>query len=247
MSETAAAPARLGVDVWLDVACPFCVVGEKRLSRVIESLPFKDEVDVRFHSFQLDPSAPERATQTQAEHMAERGFDPARLEASHRHLDAQAAELGFAFDHDAIVPANTFTAHRMIQAAGAEGVQEPVVDALTTAYFEKGLDVGDPAALKAVAVGAGLSADAADRVIADPDAFAAEVRGDIAQAGRLGIQGVPFYVLDGRYGVSGAQPAPVFEQALTQVYDELNPKPALRPLGSAAPDGEVCGPDGCAV
>lgn len=246
MSENATAPARLELDVWLDVACPFCAVGEKRLSRVIDELPFKDAVDVRFHSFQLSPDAPERTTQTQAEYLAERGFDPARLEASHRHLDAQAGELGFAFDHDAVVPANTFTAHRMIQAAAAEGVQERVVDALLTAYFQEGLDVGDPDALTDVVVAAGLSEKAAERVIADPGAYADEVRGDIAQAQRLGIQGVPFAVIDGRYGVSGAQPAAVFEQALTRVYDELNPAPALRPLVGAV-DGEVCGPDGCPV
>jgi len=247
MSDTATtAPARLELDVWLDVACPFCVVGEKRLNQVIETLPFKGEVDVRFHSFQLNPDAPERTTQTQAEYLASRGMDPARLEASHRHLDQQAGELGFSFDHDAVVPVNTFTAHRMIQAAAAEGVQEQVVDALFTGYFSTGLDVGDADALRAAVVGAGLSEAAADRVLADPDAFAAEVNDDIAQARSLGIQGVPFYVIDGRYGVSGAQPAPVFEKALTQVYDELNPKPALQTLGTT-PDGEVCGPDGCAV
>ncbi|WP_105565598.1 DsbA family oxidoreductase [Microbacterium halophytorum] len=247
MTDTTTAPARLGIDVWLDVACPFCVVGEKRISSVIDALPFGEAVDVRFHSFQLNPDAPERTTQSQAEYLAAKGFDPARLEAGHRHLDAQAAELGFAFDHDSVVPVNTFTAHRMIQAAAAEGVQEQVVDALFTGYFQDGLDVGDADALKAAVVAAGLSTQAADRVIADPEAHADAVRDDVAEARRLGIQGVPFYVLDGRYGVSGAQPAEVFEQALTQVYDELNPKPTLQNLTPASADGDTCGPDGCAV
>lgn len=236
--------ARLELDVWLDIACPWCALGERRLSSVIDALPFKDDVDVRFHSYQLDPSAPEQTTMTQAEYLAGRGFDPARLEASHRHLSASAEDVGFAFDHDAVVPANTFTAHRMIQAAGEEGVQERVVDALFTSYFQKGLDVGDSDALAAVVVGAGLSQAAADRVVSDPTAHADDVRDDIAQAAQLGIQGVPFSVIDGRYGVSGAQPAEVFERALTQVYDELNPKQET-PLATIAAEGETCGPDGC--
>ena len=244
MTDTTSAPARLGIDIWLDVACPWCLLGERRLDAVIEKLPFGENVDVRYHSYQLDPTLPEKATQSQAEYLAGRGFDPKMLEQSHQHLSAGAAEVGFEFNHDAVVPANTFTAHRLIQAAAGEGVQRQVVDALFLAYFQNGLDVGDHAALKAVVVDAGLSAAAADAVLADPAKHAADVEGDIAQAAQLGIRGVPFYVLDGRYGVSGAQPIEVFQQALTQVYDELNPKPALNLM---TPGGEVCGPDGCPV
>ncbi|MGO3175482.1 MAG: DsbA family oxidoreductase [Microbacterium gubbeenense] len=242
MSET----TRLGIDVWLDVACPWCALGERRLDSVIEKLPFGDAVDVRFHSYQLDPNAPDRATMTQSEYLAGRGLDPARLEASHQHLSASGSELGFEFDHDAVVPSNTWAAHRMIQAAAAEGVQAQVVEALLVEYFQKGLDVGDLEALKAVVVAAGLSEEVAQRVVSDPYAFDKEVKDDVARTGQLGIQGVPFYVLDGRYGVSGAQPAEVFEQALTQVYDELNPKP-VQPLNVVGAEGETCGPDGCAV
>ncbi|MGO1236040.1 MAG: DsbA family oxidoreductase [Microbacterium gubbeenense] len=242
MSET----TRLGIDVWLDVACPWCALGERRLGSVIEKLPFGDSVDVRFHSYQLDPNAPDRATMTQTEYLAGRGLDPAKLEASHQHLTSAGSELGFEFDHDAVVPSNTWAAHRMIQAAAAEGVQGKVVDALLVEYFQKGLDVGNLEALKAVVVAAGLDEDVAQRVVSDPYAFDKEVKDDVARAGQLGIQGVPFYVLDGRYGVSGAQPAEVFEQALTQVYDELNPKP-VQPLNVVGADGETCGPDGCAV
>jgi predicted DsbA family dithiol-disulfide isomerase len=166
------------------------------------------------------------------------------MEQSHQHLSAGAAEVGFEFNHDAVMPANTFTAHRLIQAAAEQGVQREVVDALFLAYFQHGLNVGDHVALKKVVVDAGLAAETADAVLADPEKHADDVKGDIAQAAQLGIRGVPFYVIDGRYGVSGAQPAEVFQQALTQVYDELNPKPALNLM---TPDGEACGPDGCPV
>ncbi|MGO1956082.1 MULTISPECIES: DsbA family oxidoreductase [unclassified Microbacterium] len=244
MTDTSTAPARLGIDVWLDVACPWCALGERRLRSVISDLPFTGEVDVRFHSYQLDPNAPERATMSQAEYLAGRGLDPERLEASHRHLSDAGEQVGFRFDHAATVPSNTFTAHRMIQAATAHGVQAAVVDALLVGYFQNGVDVGDAAALREVVVSAGLDPVTADEVLADPAAYADDVRGDIAQASSLGIQGVPFYVLDGRYGISGAQPAEVFEQALTQVYDELNPKPA-QPLNLVGEQGTACGPDGC--
>ena len=252
MTSTVNTPAqRLAVDIWLDVACPFCIVGERRFDKVLETLPFKEDVDVRFHSFQLDPTLPERATQTHEEYLKARGFDPERLKESGEHLRRMGEELDIHFDQAASVPSNTFTAHRLIQAAGQHGVQGPVLDALFSAYFEKGVDVGDHAALKEVVTAAGLSAEVADAVLADPAAFRDEVEEDIAQAARLGIQGVPFYVLDNKYGVSGAQPEEVFSQALTQVYGELNPAPVLSPLGGAAgaaavgQDGEVCGPDGC--
>jgi predicted DsbA family dithiol-disulfide isomerase len=236
MTDTTSAPARLGIDIWLDVACPWCLLGERRLDSVIDTLPFGENVDVRYHSYQLDPTLPE--------YLAGRGFDPKMMEQSHQHLSAGAAEVGFEFNHDAVMPANTFTAHRLIQAAAEQGVQREVVDALFLAYFQHGLNVGDHVALKKVVVDAGLAAETADAVLADPEKHADDVKGDIAQAAQLGIRGVPFYVIDGRYGVSGAQPAEVFQQALTQVYDELNPKPALNLM---TPDGEACGPDGCPV
>lgn len=239
---------RLGVDIWLDVACPWCLVGERRFDKVLQELPFKDNVDVRFHSFQLDPNAPERSTLTQPEYLLGRGMDPERLRGAQEHLRAMGSELGIRFDEDSAVPSNTFTAHRLIQAsAGAgAGVQARVVDALFSAYFEQGKDVGDAAQLRDVVVSAGLPAELADAVLADPTSFRAEVAEDIAQASRLGISGVPFYVIDNRYGVSGAQPEDTFAQALTQVFDELNPAPKLSPLtGVVGQDGATCGPEGC--
>lgn len=214
--------ARLAVDVWLDVACPFCAVGDRRLAEVRAALPFGDDIDVRYHSYQLDPSAPEHGVPgSQTAKLIARGMDPRQLEASHQHLTAQGRELDFTFDFDATVPSNTLTAHRFLQAAAAEGVQQQVVDALFVAYFTDGVDVGDVAALRDVVVSAGLSAASADAVVTDPEAFLPAVRHDIEQAAAYGIQGVPFFVIDGRYGLSGAQPAAAFEQALTQVYAEV--------------------------
>ncbi len=213
---------RLRVDVWLDVACPFCALGDRRLENVIGELDFGGDVDVTYHAYQLDPAAPAHGVPgSQTEKLIARGMDPAQLEASHRHLVEQGEIEGFRFDFDHSIPSNTLTAHRFIQAAATEGVQQPVLDAMFRAYFTDGVDVGDADAVRAVAVAAGMSAALADRVAADASAFLPEVQRDIAQAATYGIQGVPFFVLDGRYGLSGAQPAAAFHQALTQVHEEL--------------------------
>src|SRR5699024_7196681 len=134
----------------------WCALGERRLDAVIDKLPFKANVDVRFHSYQLDPGAPQKATQSQADYLAGRGLEPARREAGRKHLSEAGSGIGFTFNHDDVVPSNTWTAHRLIQAAAANDVQAQVVDALFVAYFEHGLDVGDLAALKPVVVDAGL-------------------------------------------------------------------------------------------
>lgn len=223
VASPATTTPRLRVDVWLDVACPFCALGDKRLENVRAALPFGDAVDVTYHSYQLDPSAPEHAEPgSQMDKLIARGMDPQQVAASHRHLVEQGQAEGVVFDFDATVPSNTLTAHRFIQAAATENVQPRVLDAIFHAYFADGVDVGDIARLRDIAVAAGMSETLADAVAADENAYLAEVRQDVAQAAAYGIQGVPFFVIDGRYGLSGAQPAEAFEQALTQVYTELS-------------------------
>lgn len=234
--------ARLSLDVWLDIACPWCAIGELRLASVIRELPFSEQIDVRFHSYQLAPDAPDRADMLQPEFLASRGMDMTRFRAAQQQLVEMGAEYDFHFDQDRTVPSNTHTAHRLIQAAGAAGptgttgaavttgapgtpgtasIQAAVIEALFSAYFEHGRDLGDPAVLRDVVTAAGLPAAEADRVLADPDAHRADVADDIARAAQLGISGVPFVVADGRYGISGAQPQETFADALNRVYAEL--------------------------
>lgn len=223
---TVNATAPLSVDVWLDIACPFCALGDRRLESVISELPFAEHIDVRYHSYQLDPSAPEHAKPgSQTEMLLARGMDPKQLEASHNHLVSEGARENFIFNFDETVPSNTFTAHRFLQAARAENVQQSVLDALFVAYFTDGVDLGNVTEVRDRVVAAGLSAAAADAVVNDTDTFRPEVEADIAQAAAYGIQGVPFFVLAGKYGISGAQPAAAFTEALTQVYGELQSEP----------------------
>ncbi len=192
-----------------------------RLTSVISELPFAEQIDLRFRSFQLAPDAPERADMLQPEFLASRGMDMTRFRAAQQQLIDMGSEFGFAFNQDATVPSNTHTAHRLIQAASQSGVQAPVVEALFSAYFETGKDLGDPAVLRETVTEAGLPASEADRVLADPQAHSTEVAEDIANAARLGISGVPFLVIDGRFGISGAQPKSTYTDALTTVYAEI--------------------------
>lgn len=246
--DTGATAAPVAVDIWLDIACPWCALGERRFEAALAQVPFADDVEVRFHSFQLDPNAPERSEQTHTTYLIGRGLSPERLTQSDATLTEAGRPLDFHFDLDHTIPSNTRTGHRMIQAAGTAGVQSEVVAALYSAYFEQGVDIGDPEALRGVVVDAGLPGELADRVLADESAFADGFEDDLQQAARLGISGVPFYVLDGRYGISGAQPEETLVAALTQVHDELNPAPLLMPAPGVVTDGgEVCGPDGCAI
>ncbi|GAA1708587.1 DsbA family oxidoreductase [Isoptericola hypogeus] len=246
--DASAAPVRLRLDVWLDVACPWCVVGELRLARVLRSLPFADQVDLRFRSYQLQPDAPERSQVKQPEYLAGRGMDMARFRAAQQQLVAMGAEHGFHFDQDSAVPSNTRTAHRLIQAAGEAGVQREVVEALFAVYFADGRDVGDPEVLRTAVTAAGLPADVADRVLADPTAYRDAVADDISHAAQIGVSGVPFTVIDGRYGISGAQSEDMMRDAISTVYAELNPAPRVVPIGGVqTADDTACGPDGCSI
>lgn len=248
---TLSAPAtptnRLAVDIWLDIACPWCAVGERRFERALAALPFNESIDVRFRSYQLDPGAPERSLVKQPEYWRSKGIDVEQLRNAAEQLNMLGAAVGLEFDQENSIPSNTHTAHRLIQAAAAHGVQTELVDALFSAYFERGEDVGDAAALRALALAAGVPAATADRVLDDPTAFASEVADDIAEAAKLGIQGVPFYVIDGRFGISGAQSEETLGQVLTQVFDELNPAPKFEMIPGIGAVGETCGPDGCTI
>lgn len=224
----AQSPAPLSVDVWLDIACPWCALGERRLIQVLDGFPA--DVQLRFRSYQIAPDAPERASMKQPEFLASRGMDMNRFRQAQQQLVDAGAELDFHFKQDDTIPSNTHTAHRLIQAAGAAdrasaagkaGLQTAVVGALFSAYFERGKDLGDHQVLREVATGAGMEAATVDRVLAEPSAFANDVAEDIAEAARLGIRGVPFTVIGGRFGLSGAQPEASIREALAQAQAAL--------------------------
>lgn len=240
---------RLAVDIWSDIACPWCFIGKRRFESALATLEFRDQVDITWHSYQLDPSLPEHYDGTEAEYLARmKGMDPAQVSQMLSHVTTQAAGEGLDYDFEALRPANSFTAHRLLHLAAEHGKAGQLKELLLSAHFEQGLDTGSPEVLRALGEQAGLPGDAVVQVL-ESEQYREEVEADFAQARALGITGVPFFVLDMKYGISGAQPAELFAEALTTAWQEKAPLTMVNAGNDAgAPagaDGPVCGPEGC--
>jgi predicted DsbA family dithiol-disulfide isomerase len=233
------------VEIWTDIACPWCYVGKARFDKALAGFPHREQVEVVHRSFELDPSrAKGDVTDVLTMLTRKYGMSREQAEAGEDNLGAQAGAEGLAYrtrgrDHGA-----TFDMHRLLHFAKEQGRQEALLDALYRANFAEERSVfseGDERLVE-LAAAAGLDADAAREVLADPDRHADDVRADEREAAQLGANGVPFFVLDRKYGVSGAQPTEVFTRALTQAWGERPPLTLLDQDGA-----EACGPDGCAV
>jgi predicted DsbA family dithiol-disulfide isomerase len=205
------------VDIWSDVVCPWCYLGKARFEKALADFPHRDEVEVTFRSFELDPDHPKDKRETVLGMLTQKyGLS----EADARQADgrvaglAQAEGLGFQTDRQL---GNTFDIHRIVHLGLAKGVQRELVTAVNEAYFAQAQEVFDPAVLTGIAVGAGLDPNAVAEVL-DGDAYADSVREDEREARTLGITGVPFFVLDGAFGVSGAQQTETFVSALNQAW-----------------------------
>jgi predicted DsbA family dithiol-disulfide isomerase len=231
------------IEIWSDIACPWCYIGKRRLETALAGFEHGDEVDVVYRSFQLDPSAPTVATQTSQEMLVGKyGVSRAEAAQMQARVTGLAAAEGMAWRHEETVHANTFDAHRLLHLAKESGRQAELKEAFLRANFVEARNMADHAVLRELALGAGLPADRVDAVLAG-DEFAADVRADIDQARAYGANGVPFFVVDEKYGVSGAQPTELFGQLLDRAWRESHP---LVEVISGEADG-VCGPDGCAI
>jgi predicted DsbA family dithiol-disulfide isomerase len=213
------------VDVWSDVVCPWCYLGKRRLEAALARFPHEEEVSVVWHAFELDPSAPRRRELPPAEHLGRKyGMTPEQVAASWQRLTNLAAAEGLEYHLDRTQGGNTFDAHRLIQLGAELGLQEPglqdrVKERFLRAYFTESAAIGEPEVLENLAVEAGLPQDEVADVLGT-DLFADAVREDELTARRYGINGVPFFVLGERYGVSGAQSAELLLEALTSAWDE---------------------------
>jgi predicted DsbA family dithiol-disulfide isomerase len=234
------------IEVWSDVVCPWCYIGKRHLEAALEGFDHSDDVEVVYRSFELDPSAPEVPVETTVESLAKKfGTDVEGARELMARADGVAASVGLEFHHADAPHARTVTAHRLLHLALAEGgteLQGQLKERLLAAYFTRGDDVGDRETLRRVAVDAGVDATRVDEVLASEDYLDA-VHEDIAQARAYGATGVPFFVVDQRYAVSGAQPTEVFSQLLDRAWTESHP--AVELVGG--PGADACGPDGCAI
>jgi predicted DsbA family dithiol-disulfide isomerase len=206
------------VDIWSDVICPWCYVGKARFEHALSSFAHRDDVEVVYHSFELDPSYPRGRRETTFAMLSRKyGMSEADARAAESRVAGLAAAEGLGFKPERPV-GNTFDLHRVLHLGLAKGVQAELLNAVNEAYFGQGRQVFDRDVITEIAAGAGLDGGAAGDVI-DGDAYAGEVRQDELQARELGVSGVPFFVFDMALGVSGAQPTEMFASALQQAWD----------------------------
>jgi predicted DsbA family dithiol-disulfide isomerase len=214
------------VEIWSDVVCPWCYVGKRRLESALAAFPHADEVEIVYRSFELDPSAPKGAGEPVADYLGKKyGGGREGGEQMVSRVAAIAAEEGLDFNYTRSIRANTIDAHRLLHLAlevGGPQLQVQLKERLLKAYFTDTLAVDDHDVLAEVAVGCGLPADRVAQVLTSQE-FLADVHADVSQARQLGANGVPFFVIDRRLGISGAQPAEVFTQALEQVWSDSHP------------------------
>ncbi len=209
---------RVVVDVWSDIMCPFCYMGYELLSQAVDQ--FEHPVDIRYHSFQLMPDLSADEGFDVAELLErERGIPRERAREMNAQVGARAAQLGLEYNFDRAVAINTRAAHRLLHFAAVHELQDEMVERIFRAYFTDGLNTADHAVLADLAAEVGLDPVAAREAL-DNGAFNDVVNRDIDEARRLGITGVPFFVFDNKYAVSGAQPIEVFVQALHNTWDE---------------------------
>ncbi|MEU2433081.1 DsbA family oxidoreductase [Streptomyces sp. NPDC007861] len=232
------------VEIWSDIACPWCYIGKARFEKGLAAFAHRGEVEVVHRSFELDPGRAKGDTAPVIDMLARkygRTIEEARAMEEHVASNARAEGLGYRTegrDHG-----NTFDIHRLLHLARSHGRQDELLSLAYRANFAEERSVFDPEVLVELAVEAGLDAEEARALLTDPDAYADAVRADEREAAELGANAVPFFVIDRRYGVSGGQPAEVFTQALEQAWRGR----AIVPVGADADGGAdagACGPDG---
>ncbi len=226
------------VEIWSDIACPWCYVGKRRLEAALAGFEHRDEVEVTWRSFELDPHAPHEREGDGATHLAEKyGTSREQALAMQESMTQAAAGDGLDFRFDLARGGSTFDAHRVLHLAAAHAVQDALKERLMRAYLTEAELMADPAVLERLSVEASLPRDEVRDVLAT-DRYAAEVREDERTAGALRISGVPFFVVDRRIGASGAQSPEVLLDLLRRARTEPPPVPVIA-------TGEACGPDGC--
>ncbi len=227
------------VEIWSDIVCPWCYIGKRRLENALADFPQADQVEIVWRSFQLDPSAPNTPVETVAEHLGRKyGGGPDAGRQMIERTEAIAAEEGMTWRQQEALRVGTLDAHRLLHAAG--DLRGELKEALLHAYFAEAQNVADHETLTRIATDAGLDEVLVKEVLTT-DRYADEVEADVRQAAAYGATGVPFFVIDQKYGVSGAQPSDTFRQVLESAWEEAHP--AIEMIGGE----DACGPDGCPI
>lgn len=229
------------VEIWSDVMCPFCYIGKRRFEKALAGFEHKDEIEIEWKSFQLNPDLKTNPDININQYLADiKGFSLDHAAQLNNHVTQMAANEGLTYNFDKAVVANSFNAHRLAHLAKQHGLGDAAEEALFKAYFTEGRNIDDIETLTELGMGLGLPPEELKRTLAS-DRYADDVKHDIAEAQYLGVRGVPFFVLNRKYAVSGAQELPVFNDTLTKAFTDWqleNPKPTFDTT-----EGAWCGPD----
>jgi predicted DsbA family dithiol-disulfide isomerase len=231
------------VEIWSDVMCPFCYIGKRRFEKALDQFPGKDSIEVVWKSFQLNPAMKTEPGKNINQYLSEvKGWTLSQARQANDHVTKMAKDAGLSYDLDKAVVANSFDAHRLVQLAKAKGKGDAMEEQLFKSYFTQGKNIADHDTLIELATAIGLDDKAVKKVLSGNE-YADAVERDIYEARQIGVRGVPYFVLNDRYAVSGAQPTETFLGALNKAWGEWEKEnPALQDLGSD--DEVVCNTGG---
>ncbi|WP_153723181.1 DsbA family oxidoreductase [Sporosarcina cascadiensis] len=219
------------IEVWSDYVCPFCYIGKRRLEQALKQTGLEGQVDVQFKAYQLDPHTPVASGQSLLEGLAAK-FSVSRTEAENmmKNIEELAGTVGLHYQTDKMTTSNTLDAHRLAKLAQQHGKEAQVTERLLHGYFAEGEQIDTEEVLLAIAEEAGLDAERTKAVLRSDD-FKDEVQTDIEEARQIGVQGVPFFVINRKYAISGAQSAETFAESLKKAAKEESVQPSLKVLG----------------
>jgi predicted DsbA family dithiol-disulfide isomerase len=231
------------VEIWSDVMCPFCYIGKRRFEKALEQFPAREGIDIVWKSFQLNPGMKTDPGKNINQYLSEvKGWSLAQAKQANDYVTRMARESGLNYNFAKAVVANSFDAHRLVQLAKANGKGDAMEEQLFKAYFTEGKNIADHDTLILLATAVGLDHDAVKKVLTGNE-YADAVERDIYEAQQIGVRGVPYFVLNDRYVVSGAQAIETFLGALNKAWDEWEKeRPALQDLTSDT--AVVCAPGG---
>lgn len=227
------------IEIWSDVMCPFCYIGKRHLEKALEDFPQKDDVEVVWKSFQLNPNMPESSDENVYEYLAKaKGISLEQSKQMHERVIEMAQNAGLDFNFDIAKVANSFKAHRVLQLAKRKNLGDELKEALLNAYFTKGKNTSDVETLVEIGNSVGISRDEVEMAL-NEEQFAKYVNQDIKEARQIRVQGVPFFVFDRKYAISGAQPVEHFKATLEKVLAESSPF-----INTSPEQGDSCDVDG---
>jgi len=233
------------IEVWSDFVCPFCYIGKRRLENALKQFAHSDDVTVAYKSYQLMPEGEYKPELNYYETLsALKGMPVEQAKAMNEQLGKQAAEVGLTYNFDTMKFANTFDAHRVAKYAQKQGKGNEMTERLLYAHFTESKLLSDNQTLAGLAADVGLDKSEVLDVL-HSNRFARDVREDIDVANQIGVQGVPFFVFNEAYAVSGAQPAEVFGEVLQKVWEEEQKRPVIQTLNPEKSETSYCTDDGC--